>query len=44
MDHKEYGIPGTAPVGVFSTLCLDGTLDEWLTGIEEANVPNAAGE
>ena len=38
---KEYGIPGITPVGVFSTLCLDGTLDEWLTGIEEANVPNA---
>ena len=26
---------------MFNTLCLDGTLDEWLTGIEEANVPNA---
>ena len=24
-----------------NTLCLDATLDEWLTGIEEANVPNA---
>ena len=38
---KEYGIPGITPLGVFSTLCLDDTLDEWLTGIEVANVPNA---
>ena len=38
---KEYGIPAVTPMGVFSTLCLDGTMDEWLTGIEEANVPHA---
>ena len=31
-------------MGVFNTLRLDGTLDEWLTGIEEANVPNAWAE
>ena len=37
----EYGIPGITPMGVFNTLRLDGTLDEWLTGIDEANVPNA---
>ena len=36
---KEYGIPAVTPLGVFNTLCLDGTLDEWLTGLEEANVP-----
>ena len=41
---RKYGIPGTTQVGVFNTLCLDGTLDEWLTGIEEANVPNAWAE
>ena len=41
---KEYGIPGVAPLGVFNTLCLDGTMDEWLTGLEEANVPNAWAE
>ena len=29
------------PLGVFNTLCLDDTLDEWLMGIEKANVPNA---
>ena len=28
-------------MGVFNTLCLDGTMDEWLTDIEEANVPHA---
>ena len=28
-------------MGVFNTLCLDGTMDEWLTDIEEVNVPNA---
>ena len=28
-------------MGVFSTLCLDGTLGEWLTGIEDAEMPNA---
>ena len=38
---KEYGIPGITPIGVFSTLCLDGTMDEWLAGVEEAEVPNA---
>ena len=38
---KEYGIPGTTPLGVFNTLCLDGTMDEWLTGIDEVNVPTA---
>ena len=31
-------------MGVFKTLCLDGTMDEWLTDIEEANVPNAWAE
>ena len=25
----------------FSTLCLDDTMDEWLTDIDEVNVPNA---
>ena len=38
---KEYGMPGITPLGVFNTLCLDETMDEWLMGIEEANVPNA---
>ena len=40
---KEHGIPAVTPMGVFSTLCLDGTvtMDEWLTDIEEANVPHA---
>ena len=38
---KEYGIPGITPMGVFNTLCLDGTMDEWLTGVEEAAMPNA---
>ena len=38
---KEYGIPGTTPLGVFKTLCLDATMDEWLTRIDEVNVPNA---
>ena len=28
-------------MGVFNTLCLDDTMDEWLTDIEEANVPHA---
>ena len=28
-------------MGVFNTLCLDDTMDEWLTDIEEVNVPNA---
>ena len=32
---KKYGTPGMTPLGVFSTLCLDGTLGEWLTGIED---------
>ena len=36
---QEHGIPGVPPLGVFSTLCLDGTMDEWLTGLTEANVP-----
>ena len=36
------GIPAVTPMGVFSTLCLDVTMNEWLTGIEEeANVPHA---
>ena len=38
---KEYGIPGITPMGVFNTLCLDGTLDEWLTGVDDAGMPNA---
>ena len=36
---KQHGLPGVAPLGVFNTLCLDGTMDEWLTGLTEANVP-----
>jgi len=28
-------------MGVFNTLCLDASMDEWLTGVEEAEVPNA---
>ena len=36
---QEHGIPGVPPLGVFNTLCLDGTMDEWLTGLTEANVP-----
>ena len=36
---KEHGLPGVAPLGVFNTLCLDVTMDEWLTGLTEANVP-----
>ena len=35
----EHGLPGVSPLGVFNTLCLDGTMDEWLTGLTEANVP-----
>jgi len=31
-------------MGVFSTLCLDDTMDEWLTDIDEVNVPNAWAE
>ena len=38
---KEYGIPGIAPMGVFNTLCLDGTLDEWLACVDDAGMPNA---
>ena len=38
---KEYGIPGITPMGVFNTLCLDGTLGEWLTGVDDAGMPNA---
>ena len=38
---KEHDIPGITPMGVFNTLCLDGTMDEWLTGVEEAAMPNA---
>ena len=38
---KGHGIPAVTPMGVISILCLDGTMDEWLTDIEEANVPNA---
>ena len=36
---QEHGIPGVSPLGVFNTLCLDDTMDEWLTGLTEANVP-----
>ena len=39
---KEYGIPGITPMGVFNTLCLDGTLDEWLTGVDDAGMPTNA--
>ena len=35
---KEHGLPAVTPMGVFNTLCLDGTMDEWLTDIEEVNV------
>ena len=28
-------------MGVFNTLRLDDTLDEWLTGVEDAGMPNA---
>ena len=28
-------------MGVFNTLCLDETMNEWLTDIEEVNVPHA---
>ena len=38
---SEYGIPGITPTAVFSTLCLGGTLGEWLTGIEDAEMPSA---
>ena len=38
---KEHGTPGITPMGVFSTLCLDGTLYEWLTGVDGAGMPNA---
>ena len=38
---KEHGLPAVTPMGVFNTLCLDGTMDEWLTNIDEVNVPNA---
>ena len=38
---NECGIPGTTAMGVFSTLCLDGTMDAWLAGLEEVEVPNA---
>ena len=27
-------------MGVFNTLCLDGTLDEWPTGAEDAGMPD----
>ena len=30
---QEHGLPGVAPLGVFNTLCLDDTMDEWLTGL-----------
>jgi len=38
---KEHGLPAVTPMGVFNTLCLDGTMDEWLTDIDEVNVPHA---
>ena len=28
---KEHGLPAVTPMGVFNTLCLDDTMDEWLT-------------
>ena len=31
-------------MGVFNTLCLDGTLDEWLTGVDDAGMPNACAD
>jgi len=40
----EYGLPAVTPMGVFNTLCLDDTMDEWLTDIEEVNAPNAWAE
>ena len=30
-------------MGVFNTLCLDGTMDEWLTGVDEVEVPKRGG-
>ena len=38
---KEHGLPAVTPMGVFNTLCLDDTMDEWLSDIDEIHVPNA---
>ena len=41
---KEHGIPGIPPLEVFRNLCLDGTMDEWRTGLDEVDVPNAGAD
>ena len=41
MDQGVWQPGSVAPLGVFNTLCLDGTMDEWLTDIDEVSVPHA---
>ena len=41
MDQGVWHPPGNNSARSFSTLCLDGTMYEWLTEIDEVNVPSA---